>query len=220
MFLNGTAWLHGLVSAFITGAVGATGGVVIAPETFNLQEGFHKLWQLALWAGITGAFTYLKTSPLPAIRQAIEDRKAEAGAILLACGLLFSTGCASTTTNADGTVTENPRTVEDFVPAVKTAAMVGTHYVLRDDPDLKPRFVEAAAALKVLANSEQITFTEIMAIVLKLDVKQLKSDDARMAIAAGTILLSEYGGRTFDLSKLENVRPIAKALHEGIELGL
>jgi hypothetical protein len=211
MFLNGTAWLHGLVSAFITGAVGATGGVVIAPETFNLQEGFHKLWQLALWAGITGAFTYLKTSPLPAIRQAIEDKKAELGAILLAFGLMFSTGCAST---------GGKTSVDDFTPAIKTAATFGTFYALQEHPDWSDEFLDAARALKVLEHSETIDFATIMAIVMQLPVDELKSDDARLAITGATILLSSYGGRLVELDKLENVRLIATALREGIGLGM
>lgn len=213
MFSNPSVWLHGLISAFITGAVGAFGGVVIAPETFNLQEGLTKLWQLAAWAGISGAFTYLKTSPLPAIKQAIEDKKNPIGpaSIALACGLLFSTGCASTGGKA---------TVDDFTPAIKTAATFGTFYALRDNPDWSDEFLDAARALKVLEHSEKIDFTTIMAIVMQLPVDELKSDDARLAITGATILLSSYGGRLVELDKLENVRPIATALREGIGLGM
>jgi hypothetical protein len=134
--------------------------------------------------------------------------------VIAITAMLFA-GCSTT-----GTGTETPRTVEDFTPAIKTAAMVGTHYALIEHPEWKPHFIAAASELEILEKAEKIDFPTIMSIVMRLPVKELQSDDARLAIAGATILLSEYGGRSIDLQKLENVRPIARALREGVALGL
>lgn len=136
--------------------------------------------------------------------------------LLLGAILCFSlgslTGCA--TTGGNGT------TVQDFTPAIKTAAMVGTVYSLREHPEWAPAFKTAAADLAILETAEKIDFNTILAIVLRLPVKELQSPDARLAISGATILLSGYGDKIVALEKLENLRPVAKALREGIELGL
>lgn len=58
-------WLKGLISAAVSGVVGAVGVVIVDPLTFNLQTGFTKLWQVAIICAIVGVANYLKQSPLP-----------------------------------------------------------------------------------------------------------------------------------------------------------
>jgi hypothetical protein len=58
-------WLKGLCSAVISGAANAVTGVVVAPETFNFQEGLHKLGALVGVGAVIGLAGYLKQSPLP-----------------------------------------------------------------------------------------------------------------------------------------------------------
>jgi hypothetical protein len=121
-------------------------------------------------------------------------------------------GCAST----GGRQT----TVDDFTPAIKTAAFAGSWYAIKENPHWREGFQIAAADLRIIENAEQIDFATIMAIALRLPVDELKSEEAQLAITGATILLSGYGGRIIELDKLENVRPVAKALREGIELAL
>lgn len=110
-------------------------------------------------------------------------------------------------------------TVDRVVPAVKAAAMTGTVLVLREHPEWRPHFELAAQELAVLTTAEQIDFATVLNIVLRLPVKELQGDDAKLAIAGATILLSGYGD-SIPLDKIEQVRPIAKALADGIALGL
>lgn len=110
--------------------------------------------------------------------------------------------------------------VQDFIPAIKTAAMVGTTYSLNEHPEWRSGFETAAKELKVLETADKIDFATIMAIVTRLPVKELQSSDARLAISGATILLSGYGNKIVALEKLDNVRPVATALREGIELGM
>jgi hypothetical protein len=60
-------WLHGLISAFVTGATSAITAAIVKPEAFNLGAGFHDILKLAGVAGFVGACAYLKQSPLPQI---------------------------------------------------------------------------------------------------------------------------------------------------------
>lgn len=125
------------------------------------------------------------------------------------------TGCATTPGGTEPRVT-----VEDITPAIKTAAFVGTFYTLRENPDWREGFVTAATDLKILENAEQLDFALILAIVARLPVDELKSDDAALAITAATILLSGYQNKLIELDKFQNVKPIARAIREGIELAL
>lgn len=132
----------------------------------------------------------------------------------LAIAAIGPVGCATSQTGGQG------QTVQDYTPAITTAALFGTHYTLQERPDWKPYFTAAAAELAVLETAEKIDFNTILAVVLRLPVKELNSPDARLAIAGATILLQGYSGKIVELDKLENVRPIARALREGITLGI
>lgn len=65
--MNWKPWLHGLISAFIGGGASTVSAMVIAPDRFNLGDGFENMMQLWAASGITSAALYLKQSPLPKI---------------------------------------------------------------------------------------------------------------------------------------------------------
>lgn len=75
MLLNPQVWLHGLISAFITGGANAIAASYIKPEVFNFSAGLHDMTKLAVVSGILGAVAYLKTSPLPKIKEDIESKQ-------------------------------------------------------------------------------------------------------------------------------------------------
>lgn len=129
--------------------------------------------------------------------------------LIISIPVLF-TGCATS---------GQPVTVKDFTPAIKTAAMIGTAVSLNEHPEWRPAFNEALADLQIIEGSATIDFNTLFEIVNRLPVKQLKSSNAQLAIAGGTILLSEYASR-IDLSQAEKIRPVVSALRAGIELGL
>lgn len=102
---------------------------------------------------------------------------------------------------------------------VKTAAYVGTSLYLTDHPDARVEFERAAYELEQVERAEVIDFPTILAIVNRLPVKELKSDEARIIITGATIILADYAGQ-LRLDQMEQLRPIARALKEGIALGL
>jgi hypothetical protein len=58
-------WLRGLIAAVIGGAANAVTTVVVAPETFNLDEGLPKLTAVVASSALVSAALYLKQSPIP-----------------------------------------------------------------------------------------------------------------------------------------------------------
>lgn len=118
-------------------------------------------------------------------------------------------GCATT-----------PGGKKDLAPLVKTAAYVGTTYALKAHPEYRPGFELALAQLETLEQSETIDFVTLLAIVNRLPVTELKSDEATLIVTSATLLLSEYGGGVLPVEQLEKARPIAVALRSGIALAL
>lgn len=148
---------------------------------------------------------------------------------LIAIGalLLGVAGCASfqktviTTDPVTGvSVTNQVFDVTRITPLVETAAFEGTAVALTEHPEWRDGFNAALKELKFLEASEHIDFTTVLAIIQRLPVKELKSQEARLAISGGTLLLSQVRGSTTALDKLENLRPIVTALRAGVELGL
>jgi hypothetical protein len=101
----------------------------------------------------------------------------------------------------------------------KLAAYVGTAEYLKEHPASRPQFEQASAALKILENAETIDFATLLAIVQRLPIDQLGNADTKIIITAATIILSDWGG-SLSLDQLDNIRPVAGAIRQGIELGL
>jgi hypothetical protein len=123
------------------------------------------------------------------------------------CLLPLFTGCKTT---------EQTR---QLATATKMAAYVGTAEYLRTHPEAKPKFEAAERELFALESAETIDAITLLAIAQRLPVKELKSERAAIYVTAATILLSEYG-QSVPIEQLQNLKPVAKAMREGIALGL
>jgi hypothetical protein len=108
---------------------------------------------------------------------------------------------------------------QNILSSLKVASYLGTAISLSEHPEWKPKFEKAHGELLFIESLETIDFATILAIVNDLPVKELKSDKAIIIITGATIILSEYG-KSIDIQNIEKLRPIAKALREGIALGL
>jgi hypothetical protein len=63
--MNWRHWLKGLASAVIGAAANSVTVNIVAPETFNINEGLPKLGTVAAVSALVAAANYLKQSPLP-----------------------------------------------------------------------------------------------------------------------------------------------------------
>ena len=59
-------WLIGALNAALNGAATGVTTVVIAPETFNLQEGLGRLGTVVAVSAIFGLASYIQKSPIGA----------------------------------------------------------------------------------------------------------------------------------------------------------
>jgi hypothetical protein len=60
-------WIYGLLSAAVGAAANGITVVIVAPESFNLNEGLPKLMSIMIVSAILAVGMYLKQSPLPKI---------------------------------------------------------------------------------------------------------------------------------------------------------
>ncbi len=114
--------------------------------------------------------------------------------------LLLTPGCATF---------NNPTAVQRISSAAKVAAYVGTSEYIRQHHD----------SLAQIEQSETIDATLVLAILNQLPVKELKSERATVIITAATIIVNDYIG-SIPADQTDKIRPLVKALREGIELGM
>lgn len=127
---------------------------------------------------------------------------------ILAVVALMAVGCQT-----------GPQGQRDLAPTVKTAAYIGTAYSLAEHPEWRPGFVEARNDLALVEQVETIDFALVLAIVHRLPIKEIQNSKAAILVTGAIILLSDYGA-SLPPDQMEKVRPIVKAMREGIELGL
>ena len=58
-------WIYGMISAAIGAAANTVTVMIVAPETFNINEGLNKVFMVAGVSALVAVCSYLKKSPLP-----------------------------------------------------------------------------------------------------------------------------------------------------------
>jgi hypothetical protein len=112
---------------------------------------------------------------------------------------------------------QTPAGGRDISGAIRAAAFTGTALALRDHPEWRKGFEEAASDLAIIEQAEVIDFPLVLAIVQRLPVSELRSSDAAIIITGATILLSDFNS-SIPLDQIEKLRPVVSALRQGITL--
>lgn len=113
----------------------------------------------------------------------------------------------------------NPTTMQRAATAAKVAAYVGCYEHLQQHPEAREAWVAARDALFQLEAAETVDLVTLVAVLNHLPVKELKSPRAQMVVTAATLLLTDYLG-TIPADQLDKLKPIARAIKEGVDLGL
>lgn len=190
-------------------------------------RGWHALRNDGGLVGIWNAILFGTNTPKTPIEKEKEIEKEKVppttvGLFLVLALVLGLTACVSTPrTLPDGTV-ETPAQAEArrVESVVKMVAMNGTILALKQNPDWREDFVAAADLLLLVQQKDKLTLDDIYGILVQLPIKELKSDTAQITILNAKLLLDEFDSGSVDLNRAERLKPIAKALYEGIELGL
>lgn len=130
--------------------------------------------------------------------------------VLLTASLSF-TGCQ--------TAAISQASIARIQTAAKLAAYVGTTEYLRVHPEQRAGFVLARDLLGQIETSPTVDLPTLLAVVNKLPVKELKTERAQLIVSSATLLLSDYAGQ-LPLEKLNELKPVAASIREGIELAL
>lgn len=127
--------------------------------------------------------------------------------LTLLLALALFTGCSTTTDN------------QRLASAVKMAAYIGTSEYLLAHPESRPKFEAAERELFAMAGGESLDAVSLLAIAQRLPVKELKSERAAIYVTAAAVLISDYGA-TIPADQLGELKPIATAMGQGIQLAL
>lgn len=128
---------------------------------------------------------------------------------LFAALLLMPTGCATT-----------PENIGLLAADLRDVSREGTIYALAEKPEWRPEVELVRDQLAKLGNqSGAITIDSILTILSQLPFEELQSSEARLAFTGGRIILRRVGANV-DLSSVQNLKPLALGLAEGITEGL
>jgi hypothetical protein len=130
--------------------------------------------------------------------------------LTLLSSILFFTGC-STVGNAPD--------LARVKTSAKLAAYIGSSEYMRANPVSRPGFALAVEALKEIETAPTVDLTMLLSVVNRLPTKDIRSERVQMLITSTTILLSDFGGQ-LPLERMAELRPVATAIREGVELAL
>lgn len=102
----------------------------------------------------------------------------------------------------------------------REAAEAGTFESLAQKPEWRPRFVQAQADLETLSHSPTIVVEDLFKVIDRLPVKELKSDNARLAIIGAKLVISGIGVPEMPAEQAGQLQSIAAGAAAGIAAGL
>ena len=133
---------------------------------------------------------------------------------LLLLLVALATGCSTT----DG----GPRRLDPVKVAfaVEDAAFLGGRVALIQNPEWRPAFEDAVAALALLENDPELSLGKIRDIAATLHVRELKGEEALLVITGAELLLTNLDRQSVDLSKLETFQPVVAGFRRGLDRAL
>jgi hypothetical protein len=132
-------------------------------------------------------------------------------ALAFALVLLFTTGC---------TTTEQQQLLNVTAQIIAKDA---TYFTLREKPELRDEFERALFELNEIAIAENINFSHVVALVQRLPVDELRSDDARIIASDVLIIVNGFApnqGEIISPERLDRIRAFVVALRDGVKIGL
>lgn len=135
--------------------------------------------------------------------------------LLLAIAPLTFSGCAIF--NASSTTEQKAAEVQRLCYA---ASSIGTQEALLQNPAWRPQFEFAYTNLDDLVKTHTITGALLRQVIYALPVKELKSDQARIAIEGATVLFDSYAGTQINIETNAYVFAAATGVRDGMKIAL
>jgi len=118
-----------------------------------------------------------------------------------------------------GCTTTSPQTVNRVSSAAKLAAYIGATEYMRAYPVSRPAFELAQQELTRLSVAPSFDMADLLVIVNRLPVKNIKSERVQMYVTSSAILLQDFAGK-LPVDRLAELKPLAGALADGLTLAL
>lgn len=129
---------------------------------------------------------------------------------LSAIALTFTIGCASLT---------DEQQVQSIASKAKIAAYVATAEFMLNKPETRESFDGAVVALKEIETAETVDFVAVLAIIRKLPTDKIGNEQTQIIVTAASMILVDFSA-SIPLDQVNDLRPIVRAIREGIEQGL
>lgn len=115
---------------------------------------------------------------------------------------------------------KNPDGTPSYVQEARDLGEFGTLAALLDNPDHRTELVLTTQALRDLeAIAGPVNLEMLQQVLQRLPVEKLQTPKARLYVLAGKMFLRRVGGDS-QLGDISDVKPIARALREGMEAAL
>jgi outer membrane murein-binding lipoprotein Lpp len=108
----------------------------------------------------------------------------------------------------------------DVQKLAHVAALAGTQAALLQNPEYRPAFETALASLDTAVQAKAINGIVLRQILASLPIKELKSDEARIAIVSATMLYDLTVGDTMNVEMPAYVLAAATGIRDGLRDGL
>jgi len=135
--------------------------------------------------------------------------------IALTLSLSLFTGCA---------LFDKSATQEEKLNQVQllctSAADIGTEVALQEHPEWKPQFELAYTQLDQLVETKTITGAQLRTIISSLPIKELKGNNAKIAIDAATMLYDVTVGAKVSIEQQPYVLRAATGIRNGMKVPL
>lgn len=202
-----SGWLQGLATKALLYVQGT-------PETDDDAwiENILKSKAYRVVAFLVDWTTSIKMPTSASIAKVVTDEPKPPVIPLLLALTLFS-GCV---TGPNGT--QQPD-IHRISAVAREAATVGTQEALLARPDWYNGFATAHDELVRLSNQPTIGVGDLLDILNRLPVKELKSRDARIAISVARITIAGANWSVIDAERLDQIKPVIIAIYEGMEAG-
>ncbi len=135
--------------------------------------------------------------------------------ILSSTALVLLTGCAIFSKTS--TVDQKANEIRNLSYA---AASIGTSVALKENPNWKLQFDLAYTTLDSLVNQKTVTGESLRNIISKLPVKELKSDNAKIAIEEATVLFDMTVGNKINIENDPYILAAAIGIRDGLKIAL
>jgi len=140
-------------------------------------------------------------------------------ALLASLLLAFTITIPTCTLTGCATFGGEAATLRRVTTSAKVAANTGTFLYLQKHPETRRAFILARDQLIQIEASEHVDLALLLSIVQRLPINKLESPVAQILISNATIIITDFAG-ALPVERLDDLKPVAKAIREGIDLGL